>query len=228
VALSPDIRIAIADGRPIVRDGLRRLLDSEAGLAVVGDAADGQEAVAIVSQMKPDILLLDVDLPRLSSVDVLRALAAIESSVRTIFLTRTTSHIDAVAAMRLGVVGVLSEDSPTHLLFKCIRAVMRGEHWVGREAVSGLVEALRRVTQSGQRPRLPRASLTPRERDVIREVTEGATNKDIAAKFALSEQTIKNHLSNIFDKLGVSSRLELALYAVNHRLLDDLPMSQAS
>lgn len=228
MALSPDIRIAIADGRPIVRDGLRRLLDSEAGLAVVGDAADGQEAVAIVSQMKPDILLLDVDVPRLSSADVLRALAAIESSVRTILLTRTTSHTDAVAAMTLGVVGVLSEDSPTHLLFKCIRAVMRGEHWVGREAVSGLVEALRRVTQSGQSPRLPRASLTPRERDVIREVTEGATNKDIAAKFALSEQTIKNHLSNIFDKLGVSSRLELALYAVNHRLLDDLPMSQAS
>ncbi|HEX2453751.1 MAG TPA: response regulator transcription factor [Vicinamibacterales bacterium] len=228
MALSPDIRIAIADGRPIVRDGLRRLLDSEAGLAVVGDAADGQEAVAIVSQMKPDILLLDVDVPRLSSADVLRALAAIECSVRTILLTRTTSHTDAVAAMTLGVVGVLSEDSPTHLLFKCIRAVMRGEHWVGREAVSGLVEALRRVTQSGQSPRLPRASLTPRERDVIREVTEGATNKDIAAKFALSEQTIKNHLSNIFDKLGVSSRLELALYAVNHRLLDDLPMSQAS
>jgi two-component system, NarL family, nitrate/nitrite response regulator NarL len=228
VALSPDIRIAIADGRPIVRDGLRRLLDSEAGLAVVGDAADGQEAVAIVSQMKPDILLLGVDLPRLSSADVLRALAAIESSVRTILLTRATSHTDAVAAMTLGVVGVLSEDSPTPLLFKCIRAVVRGEHWVGREVVSGLVEALRRVTQSGQSPRLPRASLTPRERDVIREVTEGATNKDIAAKFALSEQTIKNHLSNIFDKLGVSSRLELALYAVNHRLLDDLPMSQAS
>jgi two-component system nitrate/nitrite response regulator NarL len=228
VALSPHIRIAIADDRPIFRDGLRRLLNDETGLAVVGDAGDGQEAVALASRVKPDVLLLNLGVAPLSSLDVLRALAAIEPRVCTVLLTRAANQTDTVAAMKLGVVGVLSEDAPTHLLFKCIRAVMTGEHWVGREAVSGLVEALRQITKSSRSSRPPRASLTPREREVIREVTEGATNKDIAAKFALSEQTVKNHLSNIFDKLGVSSRLELALYAVNHRLLDDVPMSQAS
>ena len=228
MALSPDIRIAIADDRPIFRDGLRRLLDGEAGLDVVGDAADGQEAVALVSRAKADVLLLSVGVTRLSSTDVLRALAASDPGVRTILLTPAPSQTDTVGAMKLGAVGVLAENAPTQLLLKCIRAVMSGEHWVGREAVSGLVEALRQIARSSQSSRPPRARLTPRERDVIREVTEGATNKDIAAKFSLSEQTIKNHLSNIFDKLGVSSRLELALYAVNHRLLDDMPMSQAS
>jgi two-component system, NarL family, nitrate/nitrite response regulator NarL len=227
VALSVDIRIAIADDRPIFRDGLRRLLDGETGLSVVG-TANGQDAVALVSRTNPDVLLLNVGVARISSTDVLRAVATIESRVRTILLTSTASQTDTVAAMKLGAVGVLGEDAPTQLLFKCIRAVANGEHWVGREAVAGLVDALRQITRNNSNPQPPRDSLTPRERDVIREVTEGATNKDIAAKFRLSEQTIKNHLSNIFDKLGVSSRLELALYAVNHRLLDDMPIPQAS
>jgi two-component system nitrate/nitrite response regulator NarL len=227
VALSVDIRIAIADDRPIFRDGLRRLLDGETGLSVVG-TADGHDAVGLVSRTNPDVLLLNVGVARISSTDVLRAVATIESRVRTILLTPTASQTDTVTAMKLGAVGVLGEDAPTQLLFKCIRAVANGEHWVGREAVAGLVDALRQITRNGSNPQPPRDSLTPRERDVIREVTEGATNKDIAAKFGLSEQTIKNHLSNIFDKLGVSSRLELALYAVNHRLLDDMPIPQAS
>jgi len=224
---SPDIRIAIADDRPIFRDGLRKLLDDEPGLSVVGVAARGDEAIAVVSRTQPDILLVSGG-AWVSSADLLQSLARTDTSVRTVLITRAASQTEAVAALKLGAVGLVAEDAPTDLLLKCIRAVTAGEHWVGREAVSGLVDALRHLTSRDRRSLAPRQQLTPRERDVIREVTEGATNKDIAAKFALSEQTVKNHLSNIFDKLGVSSRLELALYAVNHRLFDDAAMPQAS
>ena len=226
--LSPDIRIAIADDRPIFRDGLRKLLDDEPGLAVVGIAALGDEAIAVVSRTQPDILVMSGG-AWVSSTDLLHALAGIDSPVRTVLFARAATQTEAVAAaLKLGAVGFVAEDAPTNLLLKCIRAVMAGELWVGREAVSGLVEALRRLSSRDRKSLPPRHQLTPRERDVIREVTEGATNKDIAAKFALSEQTVKNHLSNIFDKLGVSSRLELALYAVNHQLLDDAEMPRAS
>ena len=107
----------------------------------------------------------------------------------TILLTRPESQTDAVAAMALGAVGVFAEDAPTHLLFKCIRAVMNGEHWVGREAVSGLVKALRQIARNGSSSQPPCARLTPRELECVGEVTAAHSNKDIAREFALSEKT---------------------------------------
>jgi two-component system nitrate/nitrite response regulator NarL len=214
------IRIAIADDHTIFRDGLRKLLEAESDFTVVGEASDGEEAVALVQRTPPDILLLDMTMPRLSGLDVLRRLSAADRPVRTILLTAGVSKAETVTALQLGAAGVLMKDSATQLLYKCIRSVMAGQHWIGRDSVSDLVQTLRQLARAGEAP--PKAGVTPREREIIREVVEGATNKDIAARFKLSEQTVKNHLSNIFDKLGVSSRLELALYAVNHRLLDDV------
>ncbi len=122
-------------------------------------------------------------------------------------------------ALRLGVRGIVMKDSAAQTLYKCIRAIMNGEYWVGHDRVNDLLHSLREVERASSREAPPASRLTQRELQVISAVIDGATNKDIGKSLVLSEQTVKNHLSNIYDKLGVSSRLELALYAVHHRLL---------
>ena len=214
----PVVRIGLADDHPIFREGLRRLLEAERDFTVVGEAGDGEEAAAMVHRTRPDLLLLDLAMPRATGLDTLRALSTGDHSVRTILLAARITKPEIVTALQLGAVGVLLKSAATPLLFKCIRTVLAGQYRIDRESVADLVSTLRDAMRPAEA--LPRAGLTRRELDIVREVTEGATNKDIALRFDLSEQTVKNHLSNIFDKLGVSTRLELALYAVHHRLLD--------
>lgn len=212
------IRIVIADDHPIFRDGLRRLLAVEPDFEVVGEAADGREAVERVVALRPDVLLLDLAMPGSGGLETLRELARGQAEVRSVILTASIEREDALEAVRLGARGVVLKTAATPLLYKCIRAVVAGEYWIGHERVQDLVTSLRAFTdsQSGGRP--PAATLTRREIQVALAVLDGASNREIAQKLGLGEQTVKNHLSNIFDKLGVSSRLELALYAVHHRL----------
>jgi two-component system, NarL family, nitrate/nitrite response regulator NarL len=214
------IRILIADDHPIFRDGLRRLLEAEPGFEVAGEAADGEEAVRQVQERKPDILLLDLAMPKLPGLETLRALTSVDWTVRTIILTAAIEKSQIVEALQLGARGVVMKESATATMLKSIHAVMDGEFWVGRESVSSLVNLLREATASPQRPRM--FGLTPRELDVVAAIVSGLTNRDIALKFSISEQTVKHHLTSIFDKLGVSNRLELALFAVNHRLTNPL------
>jgi len=214
------IRILIADDHPIFRDGLRRLLEAERGFQVVVEAADGEEAVKLARQLKPDIVLLDLAMPRVTGLEALRELAASPKPVRTVLLTAAIEREQIVEALQLGARGVVLKESATQLLFKALRAVMAGQYWVGRDAVSDLVRLLRELTPApGEEGRRSKFGLTPRELEIVGAIVAGYTNKDIAEKFSLSEQTVKHHLSSIFDKLGVSNRLELGLFAVNHRLL---------
>src|SRR5947199_3253698 len=214
------IRIVIADDHPIFRDGLRRLLESEADLKVIGEACDGAEAVKLARQLKPDILLLDLAMPRHPGLEALRELSSgSANSVRVILLTAAAEKNQIVEALQLGARGVVLKDSATQLLLKAIQTVMAGEYWVGRESVSNLVQYLRTLVQSsGEEARQKKFGLTPRELEIVSAVVAGYSNKEIAEYFKISEDTVKHHLSNIFDKLGVSTRLELALFALNQSL----------
>jgi len=213
------IRILIADDHAIFRKGLRSLLCAEPGLAVVGEAESGEEAVRLARALQPDVLLLDMAMPGLSGMEALSELAAAPIPVRTILLTASIEKPDVVKALKLGAAGVVLKASQPGVLFKSIRGVMNGEHWIGRETVSDLVEALRAFGEATESSR-PRFGLTPRELEVTSAVVSGFSNKEIAKKLVLSEDTVKHHLTNIFDKVGASNRLELALFAVHHRLLE--------
>jgi two-component system, NarL family, nitrate/nitrite response regulator NarL len=218
---SQPIRIVIADDHPIFRDGLRRLLEAEPDLKVVGEAQDGTEAVKMARQLKPDILLLDLAMPRMPGLDALREMSSGSNSnaVRVILLTAAAEKKQIVEALQLGARGVVMKDSATQLLLKSIHTVMAGEYWVGRESVSNLVQYLRSLVQSsGEEARQKKFGLTPRELEIVSTVVAGYSNKEIAEYCKISEDTVKHHLSNIFDKLGVSTRLELALFAVNQSL----------
>ncbi len=217
---SQPIRIVIADDHPIFRDGLRRLLEAEPGLKVLGEASDGAEAVRLARQLKPDILLLDLAMPKHPGLEALRELSTgAATPVRVILLTAAAEKSQIVEALQLGARGVVLKDSATQLLLKAIHTVMSGEYWVGRESVSNLVQYLRTLVQStSDDARQKKFGLTPRELEIVAAVVAGYSNKEIAEYFKISEDTVKHHLSNIFDKLGVSTRLELALFAVNQSL----------
>lgn len=213
------VRILIADDHPIFRDGLKRLLESEGEFKVIGEACDGVEAVSMARQLIPEVMLLDLAMPRRQGLETLRELASDARSVRVILLTAAAEKEQIVEALQLGARGIVLKDSATQILLKSIRAVMDGEYWVGRESVSNLVQYLRTlVSPASAFPQRNKYRLTPRELEIIAAVVAGFANKEIAQHFKISEDTVKHHLSNIFDKVGVSSRLELALFAVNQSL----------
>jgi DNA-binding NarL/FixJ family response regulator len=220
------VRIVTADDHPILRDGLRRLLEAEPGLEVVGEAGSGAEAIRLVAALSPHLLLLDLAMPDVSGLDVLRALHQAGSTTRTVILTASADKEQLVEALLLGARGLLLKDSATALLYKCVKEVVAGGYWLGHDRLPGLIEMLRRLgcTQATR----PAGTLTPRELHVVAAVLDGATNRDISTQLGLSEQTVKNHLSHIFDKVGVSNRLELALFAIHHRVLDGLALDPAA
>ncbi len=214
------MRIVIADDHTIFRDGLRRLLEAEPELEVVGEAADGAEAVTQTRELSPDILLLDLAMPRVPGMEVLRDLSSNGEGLHTkiIVLTAAVERLEIVQALQMGARGVVMKEAATQLLMKAIRTVMAGQYWIGREAVGDIVDFMRTNPSGEKAPR--NYGLTKREMDILTTIVAGLSNKEIARKFTLSEDTVKHHLTNIFDKVGVASRLELALFAINNRLTD--------
>jgi len=218
---SATVDIVISDDHAIFREGVRKLLEAEPGLRVVGEAVDGEETVRVVRQLNPHVLLLDLSLPKMTGLEALRELSKLRVRTRAIILTAAIEKEQVVEALQLGARGIVLKHSSLELLLKSIRCVNDGQYWVGQESVSDLIQAVRQMNTShvasGGRPDF---GLTSRERQVIALICAGYTNKDLARKLDISEHTAKHHLTNIFDKLGVSNRLELVLYAIDHRLIN--------
>ena len=214
----PRVRIVVADDHPIFREGLIKLLQMRPDLEIVGAATDGDEALPLVKQVQPDVLLLDLAMPRMSGLVALRELKGMKTATRIILLTAAIERPDIVTALQVGAQAVILKESASDVLYKCIQAVMNGQYWLGRKPVPTLNAALREASVAYPEPAAKHFGLTPREREIIGVILDGCSNGDIAAKFSISEKTVKHHLTNIFDKVGVSNRLELALFALHHKI----------
>jgi two-component system, NarL family, nitrate/nitrite response regulator NarL len=208
------VRIVIAVGNRIFRDGLRRLLEA-AGFLVQGETTLGPAAAALVQELQPDILLLGS--ATAPTLDLLQRLSDSGTSTRLVMLTDSVDAPAVISSLQFGVRGVVLTDSPPDVLVDCINTVMADRAWIGREAVSGTLPGLRKLETDRRRSKA--FGLTRRELQVLREVVAGYTNKEIAERIHISENTVKAHLTHIFDKLGASNRVELALFAAHHRLL---------
>lgn len=215
----PRYRILVADDDPIVRGVLRTLLAQTKRFDLVGEASDGQEAVRQTLLLKPDILLLDMLLPLLPGIETLRELTTIAVPVKTILLCSAISKRQIIEALQLGARGAILKDSVAELE-PAADAVMAGQYWIHGKAVSNIIQELREITEDVFPRDLPRPlGLTQREMDIISFVTQGISNKEIGKQLGIAEDTVKRHLTHIFDKVGTSTRLELALFAVDRHLV---------
>lgn len=222
---SPRIRVAIADDHPIVRDGIKRLLALEPDIDVVGEANDGREILEVIQQTGADVLLLDLRMPNLDGLGALQTLQQTHKRTRVIILTASEDKNEFVQAMKLGCSGIVLKQTAPELIVKSIRKVFAGEIWLDSHTTAAVMRQFAApgselaagggsTSKSGRE----RSPLSTREREIVALVAQGYKNKEMAEKMFISEQTVKNHLHNIFDKLGVSDRLELALYAIHKGL----------
>ena len=210
------IRIAIADDHALVLHGLKRLLDSEEEFEVVECCASGEEAVAAVRGGHIDILLLDIKMQGLSGIDVLRKMSAERLKCPTVLLTAAVSDADAVEGLRLGARGILLKESAPDTLLECIRRVSRGEQWVDSETMTRALDIIaKRESMMSDANRV----LTARELEIVRMIAQGLRNKAIAERLSISEGTVKIHLHNVYEKLGLDGRLELVLHAQKEGLV---------
>ncbi len=213
------IRIILADDHPVVRIGVRNMLAEHENFEVVGEASDGDEAITQTLDLSPDILLLDLMMPRLPGIEAMRAIMNGSPTVKIILLTSTISTQQVIEALQIGARGIVLKDALADHLQTSIRTVIAGDYWIGGKRVVNLVSALHSLMQQAATPQRKTFGLTPRELEVVGSIVEGCSNRDIARQFSLSQETVKRHLSNIFDKTGVSTRLELALFAIAHQLV---------
>jgi two-component system, NarL family, nitrate/nitrite response regulator NarL len=214
------IRILIVDDHTIVREGLRMLIENEPEMVIVGEAGNSADALAIAVREQPDVIVLDLDLGGEDAIGSLQALIASSERSRVLILTGVNDPEKHRRAVHLGAVGVLLKDQAGKTLIKAIRKVLAGEVWLERSMTAHILTDFTRADE--RRRNDPEAAkietLTEREREVIALIAEGLTTKRIAERLFISEKTVSNHLTAIYNKLGVSSRLELAIYASRHGL----------
>ena len=219
-AVMKPIRILVVDDHTMVREYLRVLIENEPDMAIVGEAGNSADALAIAVREQPDVIVLDVNLSGEDAIDSLHALIASSEGSKVLILTGFNDPEKHRRAVHLGAVGVLLKDQEGKIFIKAIRKVHAGEVWLDRSMTAHI---LTDFTRAGERRRQdPEAAkietLTEREREVIALVAEGLITKRIATRLFISEKTVSNHLTAIYDKLGVSNRLELAIYASRHGL----------
>lgn len=213
------VRVVLADDDPIVRDVLRNMLQQNHTCEVLAEAQDGREAITAVRQHKPDLLLLDLLMPNLPGLEALREITDTDPQLRTVVLTSSITKRQIVEALQLGARGIILKNSLARL-FECVDAVRNGEYWIDGQRTSNVMQILQQLMSEQQKGPRNTFGLTEREMEVVRLVCEGLGNKEIADRLQIAGETVKRHMTNIFNKVGMSSRLELALFAIDHELVE--------
>ena len=210
------IRVVLADDHPIVLQGLQHLFARQDDFAVVACCADVESALRVIRTDRPDVLVLDLRMPGVDGIDLLRTLNREQITCRTVLLTAAITEEQVLETMKLGASGIVLKESPPETLIECVRRVHRGEQWIDRDMVA---RALRTVLDREAAAREVAQMLTPREIEIVTMVAQGLRNRAIAERLSISEGTVKVHLHNIYEKLGVDGRLELLLVAQQRGLI---------
>ena len=212
-------RVLIADDHPVVRIGVRNVLAAHGNFSVIGEAETGEEAVHLTLEQRPDLLLLDVQMPHISGIDIIRGIVTAAPQVRIVLLTGSIQAEMLADAFTMGVRGLVLKNALTDQIAAALLAVMEGYFWMHGKPTENLSGVLAQLRSQTSQENSDRFHLTRRELDVVGLIVKGMSNRDIAKQFELSEETVKRHLSNIFDKLNISTRLELAIFAISHKIV---------
>jgi DNA-binding NarL/FixJ family response regulator len=211
------LRVLLADDHAVVRAGLRALINAEPRFTVIGEAINGDEAIALAASLQPELLVLDVSMPRKTGLEALRELGD-RSHVKTLILTASIDRCGMLTALQLGARAVVMKTAASEVLIDALNAVANGDYWVDRDRVTNFVDVLRKLN-SPVRPAGDPYGLTERQREILSAVVEGMNNREIARRLDISEHTVKHHLTQVFNKTGVSTRLELALLATQQGIV---------
>ena len=214
------IKVLIADDHRLFREGLRSLLHEEKSIQIVGETVNGPQTISITSDLKPDIVLLDITMPEMNGIEVIPHIREKSPKTKPLMLTASVDEDTIFRALTAGAKGYISKDASVSDLIKAIQAVHRGELWVERKLVSKFFDK-GAISNDGAEDELEQRNegLSPREQEVLRCLTKGYTNKEIAEALFISEKTVKNHFYSIFRKLNMTKRLEAILYAIRKEIV---------
>jgi DNA-binding NarL/FixJ family response regulator len=220
-APSEPVRVLVVDDHELFRRGLEIVLSQEPDIEVVGEAGDGAEAVGKAADLLPDIILMDVRMPRRSGIEACTAIKEVAPSTRIIMLTISDEEADLYDAIKAGATGYLLKEISTDEVSAAIRAVADGQSQISPSMAAKLLTEFKSMVQrTDERPLVPAPRLTDRELEVLKLVATGMNNRDIAKELFISENTVKNHVRNILEKLQLHSRMEAVVYAVREKILD--------
>jgi DNA-binding NarL/FixJ family response regulator len=215
------IRVLVVDDHALFRRGLQMVLGSETDIEVVGEASDGAEAIAVATETTPDIVLMDVRMPRRGGIDATTAIKDAVPSAKIIMLTISDEEADLYDAIKAGAMGYLLKEISIEEVASAVRAVHHGQSLISPSMASKLLtEFASMIKKTDERQQVPTPRLTDREMEVLRLVAKGLNNRDIAKQLFISENTVKNHIRNILEKLQLHSRMEAVVYAVREKLLE--------
>jgi DNA-binding NarL/FixJ family response regulator len=215
------IRVLIADDQALFRRGLYVVLGTEEHIEVVAEAADGEEAIALAAELVPDVVLMDVRLPRINGIDAARRIRQDNPGTKVVMLTVSDDEEDLYEAVKAGANGYLLKEISVEEVAKAIRVVVRGQSLISPTMASKLLTEFNNLAKKAEeRQQYPTPTLTTRELEVLKLVAKGMSNREIADALYISENTVKNHVRNILEKLHLHSRMEAVIYAVRERLLD--------
>jgi NarL family two-component system response regulator LiaR len=219
MGMKDQIRIVIADDHRLFREGIRLMLSKEEDMQIVGETVNGLQTVNMVSDLKPDVVLLDITMAEMNGIQIIPPIREKSPTTKALMLAAAVDEAMIFKSLKAGAKGYLSKDSNASELFKAIRAVHRGEMWIGRKFMSRFFdqEAID-DSKRGNSSATPKEELTQREQEILRHLTRGCTNKEIAQDLFISEKTVKTHLNSIFRKLKVTRRLQAILCAINKGL----------